>query len=131
MANRIKMAEGSIQDVEDIPEDLQAVYRTAWEVPMRSLIDMAAERGAFIDQSQSLNLFMESPTIGKLSLDVPPRLEVGPQDHLLPAVPPGHPHQQDHHRRCPTPRAVSRPGEAKAFTEAEAVACSLGEPRVL
>ncbi|MDP6239464.1 MAG: ribonucleoside-diphosphate reductase subunit alpha [Acidimicrobiales bacterium] len=67
MANKIKSAEGSVQGIDDIPEDLQAVYRTAWEVPMRSLIDMGAERGAFIDQSQSLNLFMESPTIGKLS----------------------------------------------------------------
>jgi ribonucleoside-diphosphate reductase alpha chain len=43
------------------------VYRTAWEIPMRSLIDMAAERGAFIDQSQSLNLFIENPSIGQLS----------------------------------------------------------------
>ena len=61
------MSEGSIQEVEGIPEDLKGIYRIAWEVPMRSLIDMAAERGAYIDQSQSLNLFMESPTIGKLS----------------------------------------------------------------
>ena len=67
MANRIKTSEGSIQGVEGIPDDLLDIYRTAWEVPMRSLIDMAAERGAYIDQSQSLNLFMESPTIGKLS----------------------------------------------------------------
>jgi ribonucleoside-diphosphate reductase alpha chain len=43
------------------------VYRTAWEIPMRSLVDMAADRGAFIDQSQSLNLFMENPNIGQLS----------------------------------------------------------------
>ncbi len=43
------------------------IYRTAWEIPMRSLIDMAADRGAFIDQSQSLNLFVESPNIGQLS----------------------------------------------------------------
>ena len=43
------------------------MYRTAWEIPQRQLIDMGAERGAFIDQSQSLNLFMETPTIGKLS----------------------------------------------------------------
>src|SRR3546814_8532766 len=43
------------------------IYRTAWEVPMRSLIDMAADRGAFIDQSASLNLFMESPNIGAMS----------------------------------------------------------------
>ena len=65
--NKIKLSEGSIQDIEEIPADLRAVYRTAWEVPMRSLVDMAADRGAFIDQSGSLNLFMESPSIGKLS----------------------------------------------------------------
>jgi len=64
---KIKLAEGSVQDIPEIPEDLKQIYRTAWEIPMRSLIDMAADRGAFIDQSQSLNLFMESPTIGKLS----------------------------------------------------------------
>ena len=67
MRTKIKMAEGSVQDIEEIPADLREVYRTAWEVPMRGLIDMAADRGAFIDQSQSLNLFMESPQIGKLS----------------------------------------------------------------
>jgi ribonucleoside-diphosphate reductase alpha chain len=65
--NRIKMAEGSIQSLEDLPAELRVLYRTAWELPMKSLIDQAAARGAFIDQSQSLNLFMESPTIGKLS----------------------------------------------------------------
>ena len=65
--DRIKLAEGSVQGLLEIPEALRAVYRTVWEVPMRSLIDMAAERGAFIDQSASLNLFMESPNIGALS----------------------------------------------------------------
>lgn len=64
---KIKLAEGSVQGIEEIPEDLRRIYRTAWEIPMRSLIDMAADRGAFIDQSQSLNLFVESPAIGKLS----------------------------------------------------------------
>ena len=67
MIAELKKAEGSIQLIERIPEDLRAVYRTAWEIPQRSLIKMAADRGAFIDQSQSLNLFMEAPTIGKLS----------------------------------------------------------------
>ena len=67
MIAEVKKAEGSIQLIERIPEDLRAVYRTAWEIPQRSLIEMAADRGAFIDQSQSLNLFMEAPTIGKLS----------------------------------------------------------------
>jgi ribonucleoside-diphosphate reductase alpha chain len=64
---KIKLAEGSIQNIEEIPAEIRAIYRTAWEIPMRSLIDMAADRGAFIDQSQSLNLFMESPSINKLS----------------------------------------------------------------
>ena len=67
MIAEVKKAEGSIQQIEHIPEDLRALYRTAWEIPQRSLIEMAADRGAFIDQSQSLNLFMEAPTIGKLS----------------------------------------------------------------
>ena len=65
--NRLKLAEGSVQGEAELPELLRAIYRTAWEIPMRSLIDMAADRGAFIDQSQSLNLFMESPNIGQLS----------------------------------------------------------------
>lgn len=67
MRDAIKLADGSIQHLAQIPEPLRQVYRTAWELPMRSLIDMAAERGAFIDQSASLNLFMESPNIGALS----------------------------------------------------------------
>ena len=65
--NKIKLSEGSIAEIEEFPAELKEIYRTAWEVPMRSLIDMMAMRGAFIDQSASLNLFMESPNIGKLS----------------------------------------------------------------
>ncbi len=67
MRTRIKLAEGSIQAMGEIPADVRAIYRTAWELPMRSLIDMAADRGAFIDQSQSLNLFIETPNIGQLT----------------------------------------------------------------
>lgn len=67
LRNEIKLHEGSIQHVAQIPENIKQLYRTVWEVPMKGLIDMAADRGAFIDQSQSLNLFIESPTIGKLS----------------------------------------------------------------
>jgi ribonucleoside-diphosphate reductase alpha chain len=63
----IKRAEGSIQDIDEIPEDLRLLYRTVWELPMRTLIDMAAARGPFLDQSQSLNLFQATPTINKLS----------------------------------------------------------------
>ena len=65
--NKIKLSEGSVQDIEEFTPELKERYRTAWEIPMRSLIDMMAMRGAYIDQSASLNLFMESPNIGKLS----------------------------------------------------------------
>jgi ribonucleoside-diphosphate reductase alpha chain len=63
----IKLAEGSIQGIAAIPDRLKAVYRTAWELPQKALVDLAAARGPYLDQSQSLNLFMESPNIGRLS----------------------------------------------------------------
>jgi ribonucleoside-diphosphate reductase alpha chain len=64
---RLLRTEGSVQTMVELPEEVRTMFRTVWEVPMRSLIDMAADRGAFIDQSQSLNLFAESPNIGALS----------------------------------------------------------------
>jgi ribonucleoside-diphosphate reductase alpha chain len=65
--NALKLADGSVQALAEIPEELRSIYRTAWELPMRALIDLAAERGPYIDQSQSLNLFSANPTIGSLS----------------------------------------------------------------
>ena len=59
--------EGSVQGISSIPEDVQALYKTVWELPQKQLIDMAAKRSAFICQSQSLNLFIQEPTPGKLS----------------------------------------------------------------
>jgi ribonucleoside-diphosphate reductase alpha chain len=67
MRMRLKLSEGSVQNIDGLPDDLKLLYRTVWEMPMRSLIDMAAARNAYIDQSQSLNLFAESPNIGRLS----------------------------------------------------------------
>jgi len=67
MRMRLKLSEGSVQNIDGLPDDLKLLYRTVWEIPMRSLIDMAAARNAYIDQSQSLNLFAESPNIGRLS----------------------------------------------------------------
>jgi len=64
---KLKMYEGSIQKIDEIPEDLKLIYRTVWEIPQKAMIDMAVCRGPYIDQSQSLNLFIESPNIGKLS----------------------------------------------------------------
>ncbi|MEV4468560.1 ribonucleoside-diphosphate reductase subunit alpha [Nonomuraea sp. NPDC049504] len=63
----LKRADGSVQQVPGVPDDLKLLYRTAWELPQKALIDLAAARQPYIDQSQSLNLFMASPTIGKLS----------------------------------------------------------------
>jgi ribonucleoside-diphosphate reductase alpha subunit len=64
--NEIIRAGGSVQNL-DIPLDLKNIYRTVWEIPQKSILDMAADRGAYIDQSQSLNIFMENPTVAKLS----------------------------------------------------------------
>jgi ribonucleoside-diphosphate reductase alpha chain len=67
MKNAIIANNGSIQPIDGIPQDIKELYKTAWEIKQRSIIDMAADRGAFIDQSQSLNLFMESPNYKKLT----------------------------------------------------------------
>ena len=64
--NDIVRAGGSVQGL-DIPERVKEIYRTVWEIPQKSLIDMSADRGAYIDQSQSLNIFMEDPSQAKLS----------------------------------------------------------------
>ncbi|MBL8203975.1 MAG: ribonucleoside-diphosphate reductase subunit alpha [Blastocatellia bacterium] len=119
---KIKLAEGSIQDIEELPMDLREVYRTAWEVPMRSLIDMAADRGAFIDQSQSLNLFVESPNIGKLSsmymyawqkgLKTTYYLRSRPATRIA--------------KTAATPLVVEAP--KKTYTDEEALVCSLENP---
>ncbi|MFG2942105.1 ribonucleoside-diphosphate reductase subunit alpha [Streptomyces sp. NPDC048282] len=63
----LREANGSVQDFVWIPQDVRDLYRTAWEIPQRGLIDMAAARTPYLDQAQSLNLFLETPTIGKLS----------------------------------------------------------------
>ena len=67
MREAIMAANGSVQGIEDIPESIRAVYKTAYEISQKVIIDMSADRGAFICQSQSLNVFMESPTFAKLS----------------------------------------------------------------
>jgi ribonucleoside-diphosphate reductase alpha chain len=67
MKQRIIAANGSVQNIEEIPEKLKEIYKTVWEIKQRTIIDMAADRGAFICQSQSLNLFVEQPNFAKLS----------------------------------------------------------------
>jgi ribonucleotide reductase alpha subunit len=67
LKNHIVAANGSVQGLPNVPADIKARYKTVWEIKQKTLIDMAADRGAFICQSQSLNLFVQDPTIAKLS----------------------------------------------------------------
>jgi ribonucleoside-diphosphate reductase alpha chain len=64
--NKLISANGSVQSIEEIPDNLKALYKTAWELSQKAIIDMSADRGAYICQSQSLNVFMENPNFGKL-----------------------------------------------------------------
>ena len=67
MKNRLIEANGSIQQIKGIPKYLKEIYKTSWEISQKSIIDMAADRGAFICQSQSMNIFMQDPNFGKLT----------------------------------------------------------------
>ena len=67
MKEEIMRANGSIQHIDKIPQELKDLYKTVWEMSMKDIIDMARHRGYFIDQSQSLNLFMQDPDFGKLT----------------------------------------------------------------
>ncbi len=67
MKNKLIMANGSVQPIPEIPQNIKDLYKTAWEIKQRAIMDMSADRGAFICQSQSLNIFMEDPNFGKLT----------------------------------------------------------------
>ncbi len=67
MKNKLMASNGSIQNINEIPEDIKALYKTAWEISQKVIIDLAADRGAYICQSQSLNLFMENANFAKLT----------------------------------------------------------------
>lgn len=67
MKNQIMANNGSIQNIDEIPDNIKALYKTVWEIKQKDLLDMAADRGAFIDQSQSLNVFIDQPNHAKLS----------------------------------------------------------------
>nr|WP_236673593.1 ribonucleoside-diphosphate reductase subunit alpha [Comamonas sp. JC664] len=127
--NRIKMAEGSVQDITELPENLRAVYRTAWELPMRSLLDMGADRGAFIDQSQSLNLFVETPNIGKLSSMYFYAWQKGLKTtYYLRSRPATRIAKATVGAGGGASTATAAPAPVAKATEAEAVACSLENP---
>jgi ribonucleoside-diphosphate reductase alpha chain len=129
MANKIKKAEGSVQDIAEIPADMKELYRTAWEIPMRSLIDMQAERGAFIDQSASLNLFIESPTIGKLSSMYNYAWKAGLKTtYYLRSRPATRIRQTTTDNGNFTPEPAPPAPKKKEYSDEEAIACSLENP---
>jgi ribonucleoside-diphosphate reductase alpha chain len=114
----IKLAEGSVQSLAQLPDALRSIYRTVWETPMRALIDMAADRGAFIDQSQSLNLFIENPNIGQLSSMYMYAWKRGLKTTY-------------YLRSRPATRiakATIGAAPSKTYTDAEAIICSLENP---
>ncbi len=67
LKNKLIAANGSVQNIAEIPDNLKALYKTAWELSQKAIIEMSADRGAYICQSQSLNVFMENPNFGKLT----------------------------------------------------------------
>ena len=67
MKQRLIASNGSVQDIDTIPQNLKDLYKTVWEIKQKVIIDMAADRGAYICQSQSLNLFVQTPSLAKLS----------------------------------------------------------------
>lgn len=118
--NKIKIAEGSIQQIDEIPENIRQRFRTTWELPMKSLIEMAAARGPYIDQSQSLNLFMENPNIGALSSMYFYAWKKGLKTtYYLRSRP-----------ATKINKATVGGGEKKTYSAEEAVACSLENPEV-
>ena len=67
MKNKLIAANGSIQNIDEIPQDIKDLYKTVWEISQKTILKMAADRGAFIDQSQSLNVHIAQPNFAKLS----------------------------------------------------------------
>ena len=129
MIAEVKKAEGSVHSIDRVPDDLKAIYRTAWEISMKSLIEMAADRGAFIDQSQSLNLFMEAPTIGKLSSMYMHAWEKGLKTtYYLRSRPKTRINKTTAGATGPSPGSDPTNGTRNKTTDAEALACSLENP---
>jgi ribonucleoside-diphosphate reductase alpha chain len=118
----IKRAEGSVQGITALPSEVRDLYRTAWELPQRSLIDIAAARSPYIDQSQSLNLFLAAPSIGKMSSMYLHAWKSGLKTTYYLRSRPATRIQQA------TISAQGAPPEATPVTDSQALACSLESP---
>ncbi|SNC63270.1 ribonucleoside-diphosphate reductase alpha chain [Kytococcus aerolatus] len=133
---KLKTDNGSVQGIADLPEESRRLFRTAWELPQKALVEMAAARQTYVDQSQSLNLFLESPSIGKLSsmyryawqagLKTTYYLRSRPATRIQQATVAG--------ARATASWGSAQPAAAQAatgqrtVTDAEALACSLENP---
>jgi ribonucleoside-diphosphate reductase alpha chain len=127
---QIKRAEGSIQGIEAIPADVRVLYRTAWELPQKALIDLAAARSPYLDQSQSLNLFLAGPTIGKLSSMYRYAWQQGLKTTYYLRSRPATRIQQATTAVTPTSAPTTAPVTVAppTTTDEEAIACSLENP---
>lgn len=117
--SKIIQNEGSIQNLDFIPSELKAVYKTVWEIPQKTLIDMAVARSTFICQSQSLNLFLENPTIGKLSSMYMYAWKQGVKTTY---------YLRSRSKTTIQKTTTADTTEAPAYTAEEAIACSLENP---
>ncbi len=126
----IKRADGSVAGLTALPADVRELFRTAWELPQRALIDIAAARAPFIDQSQSLNLFLAAPTIGQLSSMYLHAWKSGLKTtYYLRSRPATRIQQATVTSAAATPAGVTMPdAAAAALAGAEALACSLENP---
>ncbi|WUS56940.1 ribonucleoside-diphosphate reductase subunit alpha [Kitasatospora herbaricolor] len=128
----LREANGSVQDLNWLPAEVRSLYRTAWELPQRALIDLAAARQPYIDQSQSLNLFMAAPTIGKLSSMYAYAWKVGLKTTYYlrsrPATRIAQAATGTARAAAPVPVAVTAPTSTLTPEEEAALACSLENP---
>ncbi|TQF03511.1 ribonucleoside-diphosphate reductase subunit alpha [Kitasatospora acidiphila] len=130
----LRDANGSVQELSWLPEEVRSLYRTAWELPQRALIDLAAARQPYIDQSQSLNLFMAAPTIGKLSSMYAYAWKVGLKTTYYlrsrPATRIAQAASGATRTAAPTPSLGGSAAGTPTMTQAEqdAIACSLENP---
>jgi ribonucleoside-diphosphate reductase alpha chain len=122
---QIRRAEGSVQGIETLPAEVRELFRTAWELPQKALIDVAAARSPYIDQSQSLNLFMSAPTIGKVSSMYLYAWKAGLKTTYYLRSRPATRIQQATVSMTP---AVTTPAPVVAISDDEALACSVENP---
>ncbi len=125
----IKRNEGSVQGIAAIPQDVRHLFRTAWELPQKALIDLAAARQPYIDQSQSLNLFLASPTIGKLSSMYLYAWKAGLKTtYYLRSRPATRIQQATISMAAPVPTVDVPAVDVPTITDEAAIACSLENP---